>query len=77
MPKIKNWTLKFCYKIHEKLRLQRINSSPSHKINMGRTISKGFIWIFRRKNKKKEQDRQYVHATYFFSDKEGFEPPTL
>ena len=55
MPKIKNWILKFCYKIHEKLRLQRINSSPSHKINMGRTISKGFIWIFRRKNKKKEQ----------------------
>ena len=55
MPKIKNWILKFCYKIHEKLRLQRINSSPSHKINMGRTISKGFIWIFRRKNKKKNK----------------------
>ena len=55
MPKIKNWILKFYYKIHEKLRLQRINSSPSHKINMGRTISKGFIWIFRRKNKKKNK----------------------
>ena len=55
MSKIKNWIVKLCYKIHEKRRYLKINSSPSHKINMGRTISKGSILIFWRKNKKKNK----------------------